>query len=140
MTHIGALTKRTFVAVGMLWAIVCTMMAGPIDARGEDSIDMLDGDCAHSKDDCLSASGPGGGFTMGAPSGNEQHHVTIGPSGPSQVITPGRDASVREYSTSNPSGSTEYMHHFEFHEGEPNSSDDETITILSEDEQPESTD
>lgn len=137
MTHYDAVSKRHLVAVAMFWAVVSTIIAGSINARGEQSIGILGDECAYSKglNDCFSKTGlggGGGGFTMGAPSGNEQFEVIMGPSSRSQVIIPGRDASVTEYITSDPSG-TVNTHNFIFHEGKPDSIDDETITVLSED-------
>ena len=107
------------------------MIAGTINANGQEDSPVFGDECTNVKSPggCLSRIGPGGGFTMEAPSGNEQLDVTMGPDGGGIVIMPGRDAPSTLFTGENPGGQTDFKYYLDFHEGEPNSIDDETLTI-----------
>ena len=125
------IARSFLVVIAATWVIASTMIVGPTPSHADDCEDVKIDDCL-SRTPGLDGAGGGGTFIMDAPSGNEQHHVYIGPSTApgveeSIVIIPGRNADVMEYHTRGHQG--KITHHLDFLEGDSSDPDDETLEI-----------
>lgn len=131
LTNPKTMSRSFLVVIAATWVMTSTMIVGPTPSHGDDCEDVKIDDCL-SRTPGLGGTGGGGTFIMDAPSGNEQHHVYIGPSTArgveeSTVISPGRDADVIEHHTRGPRG--KITHHLDFKGGDSSGPDDETLEI-----------